>query len=107
MADYAAAERILKARFDELNARVAALDKALQAPLSADFEEQAGDLEGQDALVILEEQALREIGTIKAALNRIARGTYGICATCGEAIPAKRLDAVPTALRCVTCEQQS
>ena len=106
MTDYAAAKTLLKKRFDELNARVAELDAQLQAPLPADFAEQAGDLEGHESLVILEEQALQELGSIKAALNRIARVTYGICAVCGEPIPMKRLEAVPTALRCVTCEQQ-
>jgi DksA/TraR C4-type zinc finger protein len=30
-------------------------------------------------------------------------GTYGICAYCGEDIDPKRLEALPTATRCILC----
>ena len=45
---------------------------------------------------------LREIGD---ALHRIEQGTYGVCAECEEPISAKRLDAVPWARYCVTCQE--
>jgi DnaK suppressor protein len=106
MTDYSFAENHLKARFKELTARVADIDAVLQAPLSADFAEQAGDLEGQDSLEAMESAARRELRAIDAALKRIAAGTYGICIDCGARIAEKRLVAVPTALRCVTCESK-
>ena len=43
------------------------------------------------------------IADIDEALARIAEGTYGICAGCGERIPAARLEALPAATRCVNC----
>ena len=98
------AEKILRERRKELAARVSSIDAALQAPLSADFEEQAGDLEGQESLETIESVALKEIAAIDAALKRIAAGTYGICVECGAPIASKRLEAVPTALRCVSCK---
>ena len=100
------AEAILKARLEDLKGRVADIDELLQQPLPADFAEQAGDLENQDALGGIEDNARREIIAIMAALNRIKLGTYGICADCGLPIPAKRLEAVPTALRCIACEEK-
>ena len=106
MTGYSLAEHHLKARYDELTARLADIDAVLQAPLSADFAEQAGDLEGQESLETMESSARRELRAIDAALKRIAAGTYGICIDCGAPIPEKRLVAVPTALRCVTCESQ-
>ena len=46
---------------------------------------------------------LREIA---AALVRIDQDTYGICAECEEPISTKRLDAVPWARYCVTCQEE-
>jgi RNA polymerase-binding transcription factor DksA len=43
------------------------------------------------------------IEEVDAALARLEAGTYGVCARCGAAIPAERLDAVPWAAHCVDC----
>ncbi|MFM8607617.1 MAG: TraR/DksA family transcriptional regulator [Hyphomicrobiales bacterium] len=104
MSDFDSAKQALKTRREELAARVSSINATLQAPLSADFEEQAGDLEGQEQLERLEASALKELGAIDAALGRIAAGTYGICVKCGEPIARKRLEAVPTATTCVACK---
>ncbi len=45
----------------------------------------------------------RTIEEIDAALARIEAGTYGVCVTCGAAIPEERLELRPFAGRCVTC----
>ena len=39
------------------------------------------------------------------ALARINEGSYGFCESCGQEIPAARLQAEPTALRCVHCQE--
>jgi DnaK suppressor protein len=44
---------------------------------------------------------------IDAALERIERGEFGYCASCGEPIAAKRLEFDPTSPRCLGCAQQS
>jgi DnaK suppressor protein len=46
-----------------------------------------------------------ELGRIDAALRRLEEGTYGECLDCGEAIAERRLDANPTADRCVGCAE--
>ena len=58
------------------------------------------------ALTALDEQGRREMEAIQAALARIDAGTYDICATCGETISAARLTAMPTARRCVACQER-
>ena len=93
----------LKARLAELTRRVGDIDSELRKPLSADFSEQAAELENQDALGAIENSELQEIRQIQVALKRIAEGTYGICANCGEPIDPKRLKALPTATRCMSC----
>jgi len=49
-----------------------------------------------------ESARLREI---KAALQRIDRGTFGICQNCEEEISAKRLAAVPWTALCIVCQE--
>ena len=43
---------------------------------------------------------------IKAALQRIDQGTYGVCEECEVPIAPRRLDAVPFARLCVACQQR-
>ena len=45
---------------------------------------------------------LREIAD---ALHRLDIGQYGVCPECEEPISVKRLDAVPWARYCVTCQE--
>ncbi len=47
------------------------------------------------------ERDVDELRLIDAALKRIYAGTYGICAACEEPIPLPRLEAEPTAERCI------
>ena len=49
---------------------------------------------------------LEEIQDIEAALERIKNGAYATCVDCGDAITFERLDAYPTAKRCITCQSR-
>jgi DnaK suppressor protein len=40
------------------------------------------------------------------ALARMDDGTFGVCASCGQAIGKARLQAFPRATLCVTCKQR-
>jgi len=60
----------------------------------------------QDFTLTLLESEEQTLAKIETALARIAEGTYGTCETCGEAIPKPRLQAIPYALRCVSCAQK-
>ncbi|MCL4401363.1 MAG: TraR/DksA family transcriptional regulator [Acidobacteria bacterium] len=42
---------------------------------------------------------------VRAALARVADGSYGICVHCEEEIKSKRLDAVPWAPYCIRCQE--
>src|SRR5688572_24820776 len=46
-----------------------------------------------------------ELRRIDTALARINEGSYGQCESCGQEIPQARLQAEPTALRCVQCQE--
>jgi DnaK suppressor protein len=95
--------KALKARLSGLRSRVAKIDSELRKPLSADSEEQAAELENQEAIEAIENSEIHEIHEIQEALKRISEGTYGICARCGVNIDPKRLKVLPTATTCISC----
>lgn len=49
--------------------------------------------------------ARQALADIEAALNRMADGRFGACATCRAGIPAERLEIIPQAALCVTCQR--
>lgn len=44
------------------------------------------------------------LNKIESAIDRIDKGTYGICADCEEPIGIKRLQARPVATYCIDCK---
>ena len=48
---------------------------------------------------------LAELRALEAARERLAQGSYGVCASCGDDIPFARLSAEPAALRCIACQR--
>jgi len=53
------------------------------------------------------ERESRLLRNIRAALARIEEGTYGACLDCDEEIGQKRLNAMPWATYCITCQQRA
>ena len=52
----------------------------------------------------MNEHETAELGDIEAAMERMDAGTYGQCTDCGVSIPPARLNAYPTAKRCIDCQ---
>ena len=59
----------------------------------------------QEKLMTLRNQQLEYLADIRDSLNRIDRGTYGICVYCGADIGFERLDSYPTAKLCIGCQK--
>jgi RNA polymerase-binding protein DksA len=55
----------------------------------------------------LEENSIRMLTAIDAALKRMDDGTYGTCTSCDREIPAERLEAYPWASLCIDCKRQA
>ncbi len=58
---------------------------------------------------VAQAEVARDIGEVRdihAAQARIAAGTYGTCIDCGRPIDRKRLEAYPTAKRCIEDQQR-
>lgn len=48
----------------------------------------------------------RILNLIDEALKRIKSNEYGVCANCQEEMQQKRLEAVPWAKHCITCQEK-
>lgn len=55
-------------------------------------------------LILLTEERL---AMTAEALDCIEKGTYGICAVCGEAISTERLEAIPYTNLCQSCKKEN
>jgi DnaK suppressor protein len=47
-----------------------------------------------------------ELSEVEASLVRMDDGSYGTCTDCGESIGWPRLNAQPTAERCIACQEK-
>lgn len=71
----------------------------------------AGNHLADDATDVMEQEkdlALRQnledrLRDIEQALDRMERGTYGICENCGRPIAPERLEVLPSARLCIEC----
>lgn len=100
-----ARERLLTDRRSLLE-RVRGLDRDVHhrdEPLSADFAEQAVELENQEVMEALDGDARDELRRIDLALKRIEDGSYGVCVRCGNDINPERLEILPSATTCINC----
>jgi len=77
-----------------------------EEPYSADFAEQVVEVENNEVVERLDEDAKVELAAIKQALTRIENGSYGTCTQCAEPINPERLEAVPHAPLCIACSNK-
>ncbi|MEC9431293.1 MAG: TraR/DksA C4-type zinc finger protein [Pseudomonadota bacterium] len=96
-------QTLLETRLAELEGRLRRIDEDLDQGRPSDFEEQATAAENDEVLESLGETGLQEIRGVRAALDRVAQGTFGDCVNCGEKIAEARLDLVPHAAVCASC----
>ncbi|MBZ0129012.1 MAG: TraR/DksA family transcriptional regulator [Rhodobacteraceae bacterium] len=93
----------LEARLAELQDNLLEIEDALDDEPNPDVEDRASERESDEVLEGLGNMGLREIQMIRAALERVAEGTYGECAKCGEEISQERLDLLPHTPLCRNC----
>ena len=88
---------------DELSARLDRIHLNVRRPLDADSKERAKELEDQEVVDALGNEARAELAKVSDALERMAAGHYGVCIECSSTIGEKRLLAYPYAEECIDC----
>jgi RNA polymerase-binding protein DksA len=99
----------LQSRRGELLARLQKLHPHVHhrdEPLSADFGDQAIELENLDVLFELDEATRHELQQINNALERLQEGSYEHCVICGKPIGTARLRVLPYTDTCIDCAQR-
>lgn len=107
MPDLAAAKVRLQASLAELEGRLTNIARDLDQPPDRDWDEQAIEIEDDEALEHQAALVEKEIASVQRALGRIEDGTYGTCVRCGEPIAPERLDARPEAALCIHCARSA
>lgn len=72
---------------------------------TSDPSELADVFEELETRAALEDKIEERLMSVSRALNRIKKGTYGICGKCGKPINIKRLEVRPESKFCVKCKQ--
>lgn len=100
--------KILEKKAEEVRRSMSA-QKAAQVVARLDVPSDEGDLSQQhhEEWIFLNRNTIdmKLLREISGALHRIEQGAYGICMECDEPISPKRLEAVPWAKYCVTCQE--
>jgi len=100
----------LDRRYEQLRAEI---EEGLQRAGEARLAEEVRDLEDEAFASVLEDLRIAEVSRdvaeardIELAVDRLAKGTYGYCAECGQPIALERLRAYPAARRCHHCQER-
>ena len=72
----------------------------------ADPLDQLSSASTRELAIHLVDRNSRLASEVRSALTRIDEGTYGLCESCDDPITAKRLDAVPWARLCLSCQSR-
>jgi DnaK suppressor protein len=106
---FATYQKILERKAEEVRNSMSA-QKAAQVVARLDIPSDEGDLSQQshEEWIFLNRNSIdmKLLREISGALHRIETEQYGSCMHCEEPISVKRLDAVPWARYCVTCQEQ-
>jgi DnaK suppressor protein len=100
-------ELLLRARLEEIEARLAELAKPPEAGSGIGFGKRIGDGTNEaisrrndigvgNSLLVTQER-------LERSLAKLAEGSYGSCDRCGAQITPARLGAVPESVLCIDC----
>jgi DnaK suppressor protein len=95
---------VLEAKQAELSRGLRNRDEIVieKTPDALDEVQLAGERELAIRNLDREANLLRQV---RGALSRIADGSFGVCMHCEEDIKIKRIDAVPWAAFCISCQE--
>jgi DnaK suppressor protein len=106
---FATYRKMLEKKAEEVRRSMSA-QKAAQVVSRLDIPSDEGDLSQQhhEEWIFLNRNTIdmKLLREISDALVRIEQGNYGVCLECEEPISAKRLEALPWARYCVSCQEK-
>ncbi len=88
-----------------MTARLERISLNLRRGYEADSKERAKQLEDNEVVDALGNEARAELAKIASALQRLDNGEYGICVECGLPINPGRIKVHPYADECIECAE--
>ncbi len=74
---------------------------------ASDMQDEVQQETERDLIVTSLDRDSQMLRHVRAALKRLADGSFGVCVDCEEPIGAKRLAAVTWAARCLRCQERA
>lgn len=68
------------------------------------FDDSVTEIEGHDRIAATKTELEVSLKDTNEALKRIEDGKFGKCLNCGQEISPERLEAIPTASYCTSCQ---
>ena len=96
---------VLETKKAELTKRLDRINANLRRGYEADSKERAKQLEDNEVVDALGNEAREELVKISAALQRLGAGEFGLCIECGLPINEGRLEVYPYADECIECAE--
>lgn len=102
-------KRLLHAKEKELTEEIARFNEGARESQSAEVEDPIDEVTSSQAksgAFGVSNIAAETLEAVRAALQRIETGEYGICIDCGRRIEEKRLEAVPWTPYCLEDQEK-
>ncbi len=99
-------KKLLAKRLDDLLSQADNTVVGMTTPKEnfPDPTDRASDEENRNFMLRIRDREHKLIKKIKKALDRIEKGTFGICEKCEEDISMERLKARPVTTQCIDCK---
>ena len=88
----------------EVNLRLSKFNRSRESCVTDTAEIASNIMEDNTVMSIAQSEA-REINQIDNTLNKIEKGEYGVCESCGGNIDEQRLIAIPFVSLCIKCKE--
>jgi DnaK suppressor protein len=96
----------LTEEFTQLQTTASSTEERREGSPFGKREEEATETLELEKRLALENRLRQELAKIEHALEKIEKGTYGLCDNCGQPIDPERLVALPQASLCMNCKAQ-
>jgi RNA polymerase-binding protein DksA len=94
----------LQTEIDDLQTKVESAEVRREGSPFGKREEEATESFELEKRLALEKQVRANLADVEHALEKVHKGTYGLCDACGQPIPVERLEAMPHANLCMSCK---
>jgi DnaK suppressor protein len=94
----------LLVELDQLQTTVESAEARREGSPFGKREEEATESFELEKRLALEKQIRERLGEVEHALEKLEKGTYGLCDICGQPIDPDRLEALPQANLCLECK---